>query len=128
MKIESPKVAFSFGFLTATMLLTALMFSGIMPSNATSQPELTDQEILNKTTETINRRVLHNTPNNVTGEGVAVEEAGYGLEDFYAVSLEVKNPKASDVTTVYVKKDGSVFFLNNPRYFDPELYESQKHN
>ena len=126
---------FSFFLLGTAMSVTAILLlntTGFMGNQFVEGDESVEnfdpQVVGNKTVDMLNTRVLHNTPNNVTSELVAVREPDYDvLSNFYKVELKVENPTTQQITTVYAKKDGSLLFLNHPRYFDNEKYRNQQH-
>lgn len=132
---------FDSGYLTAFLggaaasiaLILILSVTGVLgnpfvSSGNSSVDVLPPNEVGNRTVDMLNQRVLHNTPNNVTGELVDVYSAdSETLPNFYEVEMMVKNPTSQQITTVYVKKDASVVFLNHPRYFDPDKYRNQQH-
>lgn len=132
-KIDPENVtSFLLGTALSMTLITLLFLTGILGNqfldSDTSVKELPPGEIGNKTVNMLNTRVLHNTPNNVTGELVSVEPADpETLPEFYVVEMKVKNPTTQQFTKVYVKKDGSLVFLNHPRYFDTDKYRNQQH-
>lgn len=114
--------------LIAALSLTGLLGNPFLDSSNNSVDVLPPEEVGNRTVDMLNQRVLHNTPNNVTGELVDVYSAdSETLPNFYEVEMMVKNPTSQQVTTVYVKKDASLVFLNHPRYFDPDKYRNQQH-
>jgi len=125
----------SFFLLGITVSVIAILFlsvTGLIGNQFVEGDESVEnfdpQVVGNKTVEMLNTRVLHNTPNNVTSELVAVREPDYDvLSNFYKVELKVENPTTQQITTVYAKKDGSLLFLNHPRYFDNEKYRNQQH-
>lgn len=125
--------AFLCGVAVTMLIITAISLTGLLgnpflDSDESSIEVLPPEEAGNKTVEMLNQRVLHNTPNNVTGELKDVKPANTDiLPEFYEVEMIVKNPSSQQVTTVYAKKDASVVFLNHPRYFDPEDYRNQEH-
>jgi len=108
--------------------VTGLLGNPFLDSSDSSIDVLPPEEVGNRTVEMLNQRVLHNTPNNVTGELVDVYPAdSETLSNFYEVEMMVKNPTSQQRTTVYVKKDASLVFLNHPRYFDTDKYRNQQH-
>lgn len=120
-------LSFLSGFCLALILSSALVINNSGLDFGSGNKELSAQEVGNRTVEMVNRRILHNTPNNVTGSLVDVREADPSLNDFYVVSVDVQNPTSSEITQVYAKKDGSLVFLNSPRYYDPDKYDSQNY-
>lgn len=132
-EIDSKHVtAFLIGVAFSLVLVASFAVSGVLGDQifdgSNSIDELPPREVGERTVEMLNSRVLHNTPNNVTGSLVKVESAdSETLAQFYEVILEVENPTTQQQTTVYVKKDASLVFLNHPRYFDPQEYRNQQH-
>lgn len=126
--------AFLAGAAVSMLLITVLSVTGLLgnlfieSSSSSSINVLPSNEVGDRTVDMLNQRILHNTPNNVTGELVGVEPADPEvLSNFYEVRMKVKNPTSQQSTTVYVKKDASLLFLNHPRYFDREKYRPQQH-
>lgn len=130
---SSEVTAFLAGVAVSISILTVLSISGVIGapdliSSDSSFEPLPPNEVGQRTVDMLNQRVLHNTPNNVTSELVDVKQANPDLlPDYYEVEMMVKNPTSQQITTVYVKKDASLVFLNHPRYFDPEQYRNQEH-
>lgn len=123
---------FLLGAATSIMLITGLTLTGTFDAkfmeDEKSINKLSPNEVGEKTVEMLNKRVLHNTPNNVTGKLVEVKPAkSDALSEFYEVVIKIENPTTEQDTTVYVKKDASLVFLNHPRYFDLEKYRNQQH-
>lgn len=131
--VDSSNITWFLGGMAVTMVLVAsLAATGIIPSEVSTAQlrgeELSADEAGDKTVSMVNRRILHNTPNNVTAEFVEAESADdEGLPGFYKVTVNVKNPTEEQETEVFTKKDGELVFLQFPRYFDQEKYESQRH-
>lgn len=124
--------AFLGGAAASIVLILILSVTGLIsfPTSAdvASSSDIGAEEAGNKTVEMMNRRILQNTPNNVTAEFVDAESASKeGLPGFYRVSVRVVNPTNSQVTEVFTKKNGELVFLQFPRYFDTEKWESQRH-
>jgi hypothetical protein len=121
------------GVAVSISVVTVLIISGVigtpdLVSGDSSFEPLPPNEAGQRTVDMLNQRVLHNTPNNVTSELVDVKQANPDLlPDYYEVEMMVKNPTSQQITTVYLKKDASLVFLNHPRYFDPEQYRNQEH-
>ena len=125
--------AFLGGAAASIVLILILSVTGLVSfpnsADATNGSDIGAVEAGNKTVEMMNRRILQNTPNNVTAEFVEAESAGEeGLPGFYKVSVRVVNPTNSQVTEVFTKKNGELVFLQFPRYFDTEKWEAQRHH
>lgn len=125
--------AFLCGVAVTMLIITAISLTGLLGNpfldlDESSIEVLPPEEVGNKTVDMLNKRVLHDTTNNVTGELIDVYPAdSETLPNFYEVEMMVKNPTSQQVTTVYVKKDASLVFLNHPRYVESDRWRSQQH-
>lgn len=110
--------------LSANIILISDQNSGIVTEEVIS-PKVAGQ----MTVDFANTNILQPSPNNVSAELVSVNPANSkGLTNFYEVTVNVTNPSGSQETVLYTRKDGSLVFLQLPRYLDDQRFDPNKYH